>query len=285
MNDDKLLVTEEMLLYDFLRANIKNKSKNNIKSNLQRGNVLVNGRVVKRHDHQLKKGQSILVKWSKIQTKENIDIIYEDNDLIVINKPTDLLSVSTIKENDRTAFSLISQYLKTKNPRSKLFIVHRLDRETSGVMIFAKNEKMKLALQNKWNDLVIKRGYVALVEGVVKDSGEIESWLTENKNLVVYSTKDKRKGKYALTKYDVIKRNNKYSLLNVEIKTGRKNQIRVHMKDIGHPVVGDKKYGSNTNPIKRMGLHASCIKLTHPFTNKEMVFEVSTPFVFNSLFK
>lgn len=286
MKNEKFLVDQEIILIDFLRLNIKNKSKNNLKSNLKRGNVLVDGKVITKHDYFLKKGQTVIVKWSQINDKkENIDIIYEDESIIVINKPAGLLSISTATERTKTAYYLVSEYLKNKNPNNKVFIVHRLDRETSGVILFAKNEKMKNILQNNWDKLVIKRGYIALVEGKVTKDGEVKSWLAENKKMIVYSTKNKNEGKYAITNYKVIKSNKEYSLLEVDIKTGRKNQIRVHMKDIGHSVAGDAKYGSNKNPLKRLGLHANILKIKNPLTSKIMEFEASIPNEFLSLFK
>lgn len=286
MKNEKFLVDQEIILIDFLRLNIKNKSKNNLKSNLKRGNVLVDGKVITKHDYFLKKGQTVIVKWLQINDKkENIDIIYEDELIIVINKPAGLLSISTATERTKTAYYLVSEYLKNKNPNNKVFIVHRLDRETSGVILFAKNEKMKNILQNNWDKLVIKRGYIALVEGKVTKDGEVKSWLAENKKMIVYSTKNKNEGKYAITNYKVIKSNKEYSLLEVDIKTGRKNQIRVHMKDIGHSVAGDAKYGSNKNPLKRLGLHANILKIKNPLTSKIMEFEASIPNEFLSLFK
>lgn len=286
MKNEKFLVDQEIILIDFLRLNIKNKSKNNLKSNLKRGNVLVDGKVITKHDYFLKKGQTVIVKWLQINDKkENIDIIYEDESIIVINKPAGLLSISTATERTKTAYYLVSEYLKNKNPNNKVFIVHRLDRETSGVILFAKNEKMKNILQNNWDKLVIKRGYIALVEGKVTKDGEVKSWLAENKKMIVYSTKNKNEGKYAITNYKVIKSNKEYSLLEVDIKTGRKNQIRVHMKDIGHSVAGDAKYGSNKNPLKRLGLHANILKIKNPLTSKIMEFEASIPNEFLSLFK
>lgn len=286
MKNEKFLVDQEIILIDFLRLNIKNKSKNNLKSNLKRGNVLVDGKVITKHDYFLKKGQTVIVKWLQINDKkENIDIIYEDESIIVINKPAGLLSISTATERTKTAYYLVSEYLKNKNPNNKVFIVHRLDRETSGVILFSKNEKMKNILQNNWDKLVIKRGYIALVEGKVTKDGEVKSWLAENKKMIVYSTKNKNEGKYAITNYKVIKSNKEYSLLEVDIKTGRKNQIRVHMKDIGHSVAGDAKYGSNKNPLKRLGLHANILKIKNPLTSKIMEFEASIPNEFLSLFK
>ena len=180
----------------------------------------------------------------------------------------------------------LKNYLKEKNPKDKIFVVHRLDRDTSGVMIFAKSEKAQDILQTTWNDSVKERTYVALVEGnVKKDSDTIISYLAENKAMITYSTDNEEEGKKAVSHYKVLKRNKNYSLLEVNIETGRKNQIRVHMQDLGHSVVGDKKYGSTKNPIKRLGLHAHTIVFKHPITKEVLSFTSKIPEAFLSLFK
>jgi 23S rRNA pseudouridine1911/1915/1917 synthase len=210
--------------------------------------------------------------------KKKLPIIHEDNDIIVIDKPAGLLSVSTDRESENTAFRCMNDYMRAK--RGRVWIVHRLDRDTSGIMLFAKSERVKLALQENWENS--KRGYVAVVEGRVKiPARRITSWLNQTKALVVYSSdsadSSKRGGKLAITDYRVLKTSAKYSLLELNLITGRKNQIRVHMKDIGHPIAGDKKYGAVTNPLGRLGLHASALTVTHPATGKEMTFESPVP--------
>lgn len=208
---------------------------------------------------------------------KKIDIIYEDKEIIVVNKPAGLLCISTDKEKDVTMYKMVSSYLKKSNSRAKIYIVHRLDRETSGLVVFAKNMSIKLALQNNWNEIVTKRGYVAVVEGEVsKDSGVIKSYLKETKTLFVYSSCDKS-GKLAITEYRKVMTNGGYTLLDINIKTGRKNQIRVHMKDMGNIIVGDKKYGSRKNPIRRLCLHANVLEFIHPITKRKMFFETDVP--------
>lgn len=283
MKSENFIVNEKKLLIDFLKENIKNKSKNNIKSILKRGSVYVDGKLITKHDYVLKPNQTVNIKLNV--SIDSIDIIYEDKDLIVINKPSGLLSISTEKEKSKTAYYIVSNYLKSKNKNAKIFVIHRLDKDTSGVLMFAKNEKIKHLFQDNWEKIVIKRGYIAVVEGVLKKEGTIKSYLDENKNLVVYSTKNKKDGKLAITRYNVTRTNDNYSLLNVEIDTGRKNQIRVHMHDIGHPIVGDEKYGSKLNPINRLGLHANELILKNPITNKIMTFEAEIPSEFNNLFR
>lgn len=215
---------------------------------------------------------------------KKMNIVYEDSEIIVINKPSGLLSVSTLKESENTLFHQVYTYLKQKHKNNKVFIVHRLDKDTSGLVLFAKNEKMKYLLQDNWDKLVINREYIAVVEGVVKNTKTIKSWLKETEALVSYSSLKPNDGKLAITNYKSLTTNKSFSLLEIHILTGRKNQIRVHMKDNGSPIVGDKKYGAKTNPIKRLGLHANKLELIHPITKKVMVFETKIPNEFIRMF-
>lgn len=214
--------------------------------------------------------------------KEKLDIIYEDKYLIVVNKPSGLLTIGNDKIKDNTLYHQLYTYLKQKHKSNKVFIVHRLDKDTSGLVLFAKSELVKYNLQDNWNDT--KRFYYAIVNGVIKKNKDsIKSYLKETKTLLVYSSNDKINGKLAVTNYEKIISNNIYSLLNIEIKTGRKNQIRVHMNDIGHSIVGDKKYGTKHNPLKRLCLHAYKLEFIHPITNELMVLESKYPSIFNKL--
>ena len=188
-----------------------------------------------------------------------------------------MLTVSTDKEKGKTLFHKVLEYEKKKNKNNKIFILHRLDKDTSGIVIFSKDQKLKFILQNNWNELVKLRSYVAVIEGIPsKESDTIKSYLTEDKTLRTYITNSKN-GNLAITKYRVVSTNSKYSLLQVEIKTGRKHQIRVHLNSIGNPIIGDKKYGAKTNPINRLGLHANKLVLVNPITKKEMSFETDIP--------
>jgi len=214
---------------------------------------------------------------------KKMDIIYEDKEILVINKPSGLLTIGTEKEKYRTLYYEASEYIKKQNPRNKIFIVHRLDRDTSGIVMFAKNEKVKHQYQDSWDNLVKVREYHAIVEGVVKNElGTIKSYLKENKAFFVYSTKEKD-GKIAITHYKKIRNNNQYTLLQILLDTGRKNQIRVHMSDLGHPIIGDKKYDSIKNPLRRLGLHASRLVVTNPNTKKNMEFIAKIPSNFNKI--
>lgn len=213
------------------------------------------------------------------------DILYEDAELIAINKPAGLLSVATDAQRSVTAWRQVTDYLQIRNKRARAYVVHRLDRDTSGVLLFAKNDKLRLALQERWNELVTCRGYLAVVSGAPpKEEDTIRTWLLENRAHIVYSAPKSKGGKEAVTRYRVLERRRGFALLDVEIDTGRKNQIRVHMADLGRPVVGDKKYGDGSDPLRRLGLHAGRLELTHPVTGRELSFTAPTPREFERLF-
>lgn len=213
--------------------------------------------------------------------KDKLNIIYEDKDIIVINKPTHLLTISTENEKERTLFHKVYLYLKKKNKNNKVFVVHRLDKDTSGLIVFAKSEIVKKKLQNNWDKSI--RNYVAVVNGnVLKEKDTLRSYLKETKTLLVYSTNDKS-GDLAITSYQKIMFNKEYSLLSINIKTGRKNQIRVQLNDIGHSIVGDKKYGIKKDPLRRLCLHANYLEFNHPITDKKMSFDIDIPNSFISL--
>ena len=214
---------------------------------------------------------------------KKMNIIYEDKEILVINKPSGILTIGTEKERFRTLYHEASEYIKKQNPKNRIFIVHRLDKDTSGIVMFAKNEKIKHLYQDNWDKLVKVREYYAIVEGQVKnETGTIKNYLKENKAFFVYSC-DEKDGKLAITNYKKIRSNNQYTLLEVLLNTGRKNQIRVHMNDLGNPIIGDKKYGSKKNPLRRLGLHASRLVVVNPTTKKEMEFIAKLPSNFNSI--
>lgn len=213
--------------------------------------------------------------------KDKLNILYEDKYLIAISKPHNLLTIGTAKEKDNTLYRKVSDYVKKQHKSNKIFIVHRLDKDTSGIIVFAKTEQAKRILQRNWDES--KRKYIALVEGKVTKSDTIKNYLAQTKTLKTYIINDKKIGKLAITKYNPIKTNKEYSLLEIEIFTGRKNQIRVHMESIKHPIVGDKKYGAKKNPIRRMCLHATYLELYHPITNKKIIIEDKYPNIFDKL--
>ena len=287
LNEKFLVESDEIDLIDFLREKMSNKSKNNIKTLLSNEMVRVNNEIITKHDYKLYNNDEVEIRNNFIiskNNKERIPILYEDNDIIVIDKPAHLLSMATKKEKMHTAYRIISDYLNKKDKNSKVFIVHRLDKETSGVIVYAKNQEMKNLLQNNWNKIVKNKEYVAVVEGTVKeDKKVIKSYLKENSEGIVYSSLKPNDGKLAITMYEKMKFNKRYTMLKINIKTGRKNQIRVHMKDIKHPIVGDKKYGSGLDPVKRLCLHARRLEIVNPKTKKLMVFQSEIPFLLHAL--
>ncbi len=217
-----------------------------------------------------------------MKKRKKLNIVYEDKDIIIINKDAHLLTISTINEKENTLYFQVSSYLKKQNKNNKVFIVHRLDKETSGLIIFAKSLKVKKILQDNWS--YVKRGYIALVHGnIYEDKGIIKSYLKETKSHFVYST---IKGtKEAITEYEVIKRSNLYSLLKIMIKTGKKHQIRVHLNDIGHPIVGEKTYSKFKDKKDRLYLHAYFLEFKHPINNKLIKIDISYPNIFLNYFK
>ena len=216
-----------------------------------------------------------------MKKKDKLKILYEDKSIIIISKPSNLLTIGTNKEHNNTLYRKVSEYVKKQHKSNKIFIVHRLDKDTSGIIVFAKTEPVKRILQRNWDKT--KRKYVALVEGKVAKGDTIKNYLAETKTLKTYITNDKKIGKLAITKYKPIKDNKEYTLLDIEILTGRKNQIRVHMESINHPIVGDKKYNSKKNPIRRMCLHATYLEFIHPITNKRLIIEDKYPNIFDKL--
>lgn len=215
-----------------------------------------------------------------------LKIVYEDDDIIVVNKGYGLLSMADDSKRDpETAYSILRDYLKKEHPGNKLFIVHRLDRDTSGLMLFAKTLEAKEALQYNWNNLVLERKYVCVVEGAPEPAeGVVRSYLLENSRHEVYSMPDDSQGgKLAVTRYRTLSTRGRYSLVECELDTGRKNQIRVHMKQLSTPISGDKRYGGHTAPIHRMALHALSIKFAHPRTGRLLSFSTPVPSSFRTL--
>jgi 23S rRNA pseudouridine1911/1915/1917 synthase len=224
-------------------------------------------------------------KSSNMSKRKKMDIIYEDKELLVINKPSGLLTVATEKEHINTLYHEAREYVKKQNPKNKIFIVHRLDKDTSGIVVFAKNEKLKFSLQNNWENVAKTREYYAILCGCpTKKTGRIENFLKESKTLQVYNT-NKKDGKLAITDYEIIKNNKEYSLAKINILTGRKNQIRVAMSSINCPIAGDKKYNAKKNPYRRVCLHATKLVLIHPITHKEYIFLCPFPQIFDKIFE
>lgn len=270
----KIIVKEEKNLIDYLVSNT-DYTKTKIKSLLKYKNITVNGKVPLSHDYVLKKGQVVEISKEKKASKiGSIDIIYEDDNYLVVNKPSGMLTISTEKEKNRTLYHMVREYIHNKNKHEKIFIVHRLDRETSGLVLFCKNEELRDKIQENWENVAVKREYHAVVLGLMeKKKDRLVSYLKENKMNLVYVSKT-NDGKEAITNYEVV-RENKNSLLKIWIETGRKNQIRVQLANINHPILGDKKYGNLKG--KRLLLCANRLDIRGPKSRKVLSFEINVP--------
>ena len=288
MNKDLIIaVTEESVLMPFLLGSLRGKSRDNVKSLLRNRQVHVNGKPVSQFDHRLIPGDTVsinTVRHTDGLMARNMRVVYEDEYLIVIDKNAGILSMASDSEKYLTVYHILSDYVKRQRSSNRIFIVHRLDRDTSGLMIFARSEKVQSLLQRDWKRNITDRTYTALVEGEVTEAeGVIRSYIFETKALVMHSTPDPKKGELAVTRFRTLKSNKDYSLLEVTLDTGRKNQIRLHMQDLGHPVVGDRKYGASGSPVNRLGLHASVLGFIHPVTGMKLRFESKVPAKFQRL--
>jgi len=269
----KYIVDKEIILYDFLKENLTI-SKNSVKNILHDKYVYVDNKCITKYDYLLKKDNIV-----EIKTTTDIDIIYEDKDILVVNKSYGLLTISTNKENEKTLYKMVSDYVKRTNKNNKIFIINRIDKDTSGIVMFAKNKKIKDLYQNNWNDIVKERKYYAITDGILnKKEGTFKSYLYEDNNHIVHSSKN---GKLAITNYKVLKEKDNKSLLDINILTGRKNQIRVHLKDNKTPIYGDSKYGKKIKG--RMYLHAYKLVLINPINKKLITFETIIPKEFNKI--
>ena len=276
-------IQENTTLLPFLLKTFPHSGRNKIKSFLKYKSVSVNGKVTRRHDQPLIQGDRVAIQTDtkpvskKEFLKSKLDIVYEDEWIIVINKPSGLLTVATETVKNETAIHHLNDYLNGGSARKQkmIFVVHRLDQGASGVLIFAKDHDVKHKLQDNW-DKVEKR-YYAIVEGKPpEDSGTVISYLQENSRMKVYST-TRGGAKHSVTRYKLLKTSGNYSLLEIILQTGRKHQIRVHLSDIGCPIIGDDRYRSKSNPAGRLGLHAFYLSLPHPVTGQKMEFKTELP--------
>ncbi|MDE6755563.1 MAG: RluA family pseudouridine synthase [Muribaculaceae bacterium] len=271
----------ETRLLDFLFASMPQRKRTTVKELLRHNQVKVNDEVVTQFDLPLTQADTVYVNLTREFPRfynRRLKIVHEDEDVIVVNKGYGLLSMGNDKVKEGTAYSILKEYVKWVDPRQKIFIVHRLDRDTSGLMMFAKNVKAKESMQHNWNNMVLNRTYVAVVEGTVEnDEGVIRTYLAENSKYEVYVTENPAEGQLAVTRYKVLRRKNGYTLMELELDTGRKNQIRVHMKHIGHPITGDRRYGAASSPIHRLALHARTLRFVHPVSRHEMNFSTPVP--------
>ena len=267
---------EAIKLIDSISNFKKDLSKKTIKNYIKNEMVSVNGKVITNGSFLLKDGDKVEISYTKKSIPNfDLEILYEDDYLIAINKPCGLLSIANDKEKIVTAYRMVSDYVK-KTSNKYIFVVHRLDEDTSGILLFCKNQHIRDKMQDNWNTIVKKRGYLAIVDGKINGNGTIHTYLKENHQQFVYSSSDNT-GKEAITHYSLVKNNNNYSLLQVFIDTGRRNQIRVHLSERGYPIVGDKKYKCKTNPIKRLCLHANILEFIHPVSKRIVHIESTIP--------
>lgn len=283
-----LRVKESIELMSFLGIHFSGKSRSALKSMLANKLVCVNGKPVTQFNHPLEVGDAVTINSGKMSYElkhPKVKIVFEDDYLVVIEKSEGLLAVATDeKKEEITAYSILSNYLKKRDPRNRLFVVHRIDRETSGLIMYAKTKEVQLKLQDNWHENIDERVYIAVVEGLVeKQEDTIVSYLRESKAFKIHSSQTQNEGIEAITRYRVLRKSAHYSMLKVELETGRKNQIRVHMQELGHPIIGDKKYGADISPIGRVGLHARVLAFKHPITKEPLRFETAIPKKFNGL--
>lgn len=277
-------VTESSSSLIYLRKAFPHITRTRIKHLLTSGAILINGQVVTRYDRALKRGDEISIHRRPVESRVdfrfrlNFPIVYEDEAIIVIDKPPGLLTMGTDRIKIHTVYYKLTEYVKSAAPNGKnrIFIVHRLDRDASGLVVFAKTEKAKEFLQKNWKRF--EKKYYAVVEGTPKQPfGTIESYLTEDKFCRVYSTRKSAKSKFSVTRYRLLESWGRHSLLDVSLDTGRKNQIRVHLADLGHPITDDEKYGGKPSPIRRLGLHAYHLSIEHPVTGEKKIFTSPHP--------
>lgn len=272
-------------LMEFVSGKMPAAKRTDIKKWLKFGQVMVGGAVTSAFDAPV--GTSVEVKINLTRgfplfRHPRVKLVYEDDDVIVINKGYGILSVRTNPmKREECAYDIVRDYIKDVNPRNRLYVVHRLDRDTSGLMMFTKTEESQQVLRHNWNNMILERLYVAVLEGYLEeDKGYVKSRLAENSQFVVYSTDVPGEGRLAVTHYEVMERGHGYTLAQFSLDTGRKNQIRVHASDLGHPIAGDRKYGASTSPIHRLALHAMTLRFAHPVTRKDMNFQTPIPAAF-----
>ena len=279
MKNIKLTSDKDIDLVKYLSDN--NIAKNKTKTYVKLGLIYINDKRIKKLPYLIHKNDKIEIKKENVTF--NLEILYEDINYLIVNKEAGLLTISTDKKDSKyedTLYRRVREYLNSK--KEMCFIVNRIDKETSGIVIFVKNDKLKEQLQSNWNNIVKDRGYIAIVEGIITKSGRVDNYLYEDKMTFSHSTKVG--GKRAITNYQPIKRNDKYTMLDIHIETGRKNQIRVHMMEMNHPILGDKKYKCKSNPLKRLALHHYKISFVDPLSNNILTIEKKVPKEFYDLF-
>ncbi|MEE0487782.1 MAG: RluA family pseudouridine synthase [Prevotella sp.] len=285
---DNLVITvkENAPLLEYLINNVS-ESRSKLKATLQGRGIAVNGRMVTQFDYQLKAGDKIIISRHKKQNQfksRYVKIVYEDRWLVVVEKNIGILSMAA-GHSSLNVKSVLDDYFLKSRQKCRAHVVHRLDRDTSGLMVYAKDIETEQILEHNWHQIVYDRRYVAVVSGEMEqNSGTIANWLKDNKAYITYSSPTDNGGKYAVTHFQVLNRTTEHSLVEYKLETGRKNQIRVHSADMGHPICGDMKYGNGDDPLHRLCLHAYMLCFTHPVTGEPMEFSTPIPTAFRSLF-
>lgn len=281
-----ITVKENAPLLEYLINNVS-ESRSKLKATLQGRGIAVNGRMVTQFDYQLKAGDKIIISRHKKQNQfksRYVKIVYEDRWLVVVEKNIGILSMAA-GHSSLNVKSVLDDYFLKSRQKCRAHVVHRLDRDTSGLMVYAKDIETEQILEHNWHQIVYDRRYVAVVSGEMEqDNGTIANWLKDNKAYITYSSPTDNGGKYAVTHFQVLNRTTEHSLVEYKLETGRKNQIRVHSADMGHPVCGDVKYGNGDDPLHRLCLHAYMLCFTHPVTGEPMEFSTPIPTAFRSLF-
>lgn len=276
--------TEATTLLPFMLQVLAPRSRTDIKSVLSHNHVQVNGNPTTQFNQPLAPGDEVVINFTHPFLTLNsrmVRLIYEDQDIVVIEKQSGLLTVPAGNNKEKTAQKIVDDYVYASDGHSHAYVCHRLDQYTSGIIIFAKNSEVQQLFRDAWTTYVVERRYMAVCEGVPEPGkGEVKSYLAENSAMKVYSTQDPEKGKLSVTRYEVLADNGAYSQVDIQLLTGRKNQIRVHMSDLGCPIAGDKKYGAKTNPAGRLMLHNYVLQFFHPITHQNLRFELPIPKIF-----
>jgi len=282
----KVVVKENNTLLPFLFATLNEQSKSSVKAMLGHGQISVNGQVTAQFDMPLQPNDTVTISFERGKVAFNhplLKIVWEDNFLILVQKKEGLLSVGNPRERDLTAMQLLSNYVRKTDSRNKIFVLHRLDKDTSGLMLFARNKGIQETFQNGWNRLVKMHAFAAVVEGVPEKKSDLlltQDWTDATESRIIVA-----EGEDAIARYEVKKHNEQYALLNIRLESGRRNHIRQQLAAMGHPVVGDHRTGAETNPEERLMLHSQIFTFVHPETGREMSFDTQTPYAFTSLTK
>lgn len=281
-NVQRITIDQPCTLIEAAQKVLTDHSASKIKSMLKHNQFAVNGMPSTKYNRPIEPGDELQINFDgsfRTFSSPNLKIVYEDDDIIVVDKAYGVLSTSAGRNTTGTVYSIMRDYVKQNNEKARMFVVHRLDRDTSGLMILARSQKAREKMVENWSNIVSRRLYVAVAEGLMeKDSGTVRNFLVDDENnYEVHETDDSKLGQLAVTKYATLERGQRNSLVELEMRTGRKNQIRVHMRGLGHPVSGDRKYGGHSNPIRRLALHATIIEMQHPVTGKAMRFESPVP--------